>query len=206
MSILVGRDTRLLVQGMGKHGTFHALGCREYGTNVVGGVSPGKGGTSVEGFPLFDHGRAGRCARPAPTSRSSSCRRRAGADDAIIEAADEGSASWSRSRGHSDPRHGEGPGAPAGDRARLVGPKLPRRHLGPPSAARSDHAGPHPHRRSRSGSSAAAARSPTSRRAAHGAGIGQTTCLGIGGRSDHRDHPHRRAAAVQRGPATEAIA
>ena len=54
MSVLVGRDTRLLVQGMGKHGTFHAVGCREYGTNVVGGVTPGKGGTTVEGFPLFD--------------------------------------------------------------------------------------------------------------------------------------------------------
>ena len=54
MSVLVGRDTRLLVQGMGKHGTFHAIGCREYGTNVVGGVTPGKGGTKTEGFPLFN--------------------------------------------------------------------------------------------------------------------------------------------------------
>jgi len=54
VSVLVGKDTRLLVQGMGKHGTFHALGCRAYGTNVVGGVTPGKGGTIHEGFPLFD--------------------------------------------------------------------------------------------------------------------------------------------------------
>ena len=54
MSVLVDRDTRLLVQGMGKHGTFHAIGCRDYGTNVVGGVTPGKGGTTVEGFPLFN--------------------------------------------------------------------------------------------------------------------------------------------------------
>src|SRR5207247_928459 len=54
VSVLVGRDTRLLVQGMGKHGTFHAIGCREYGTNVIGGVTPGKGGTTVEGLPLFN--------------------------------------------------------------------------------------------------------------------------------------------------------
>ncbi len=54
MSVLVGSQTRLLVQGMGKHGTFHAIGCRDYGTKVVGGVTPGKGGTTVEGFPLFD--------------------------------------------------------------------------------------------------------------------------------------------------------
>src|SRR6266513_2376576 len=39
MSVLVGKQTRLLVQGMGKHGTFHAMGCRDYGTRVVGGVS-----------------------------------------------------------------------------------------------------------------------------------------------------------------------
>ena len=54
MSVLALRDTRLIVQGMGKHGTFHAKGCRDYGTQVVGGVTPGKGGTTVEGFPLFD--------------------------------------------------------------------------------------------------------------------------------------------------------
>jgi succinyl-CoA synthetase alpha subunit len=54
VSVLVGKDSRVLIQGMGKHGTFHAMGCRDYGTNVVGGVTPGKGGTSVEGFPLFN--------------------------------------------------------------------------------------------------------------------------------------------------------
>ncbi|RPH57678.1 succinate--CoA ligase subunit alpha, partial [bacterium] len=55
MAIWVDNDTRLLVQGItGKEGTFHALGCREYGTQVVAGVTPGKGGETVEGIPVFD--------------------------------------------------------------------------------------------------------------------------------------------------------
>jgi succinyl-CoA synthetase alpha subunit len=88
MSVLVGRDTRLLVQGMGKHGTFHAIGCRDYGTNVVGGVSPGKGGTSVEGFPLFD--TVEQAVRRTGANVSVVFVPPAGAADAIIEAADEG--------------------------------------------------------------------------------------------------------------------
>src|SRR5271165_366939 len=54
MSILVDKNTRVLCQGMGKAGTFHAIQCREYGTQLVGGVVPGKGGTTKEGFPLFN--------------------------------------------------------------------------------------------------------------------------------------------------------
>src|SRR5881628_3417007 len=54
MSILVDKNTRVLCQGLGKAGTFHATQCRDYGTQVVGGVVPGKGGTSKEGFPLFN--------------------------------------------------------------------------------------------------------------------------------------------------------
>lgn len=55
MSIWVGKATRLLVQGLtGREGTFHALACRDYGTQVVGGVTPGKGGTTHEGIPVFD--------------------------------------------------------------------------------------------------------------------------------------------------------
>jgi len=54
MSIWVGRETRLLVQGLtGREGTFHALACRDYGTQVVAGVTPGKGGTLHEGIPVF---------------------------------------------------------------------------------------------------------------------------------------------------------
>jgi succinyl-CoA synthetase alpha subunit len=55
MAIWVDSDTRLVVQGItGSEGRFHALGCRDYGTNVVAGVTPGKGGQSVEGIPVYD--------------------------------------------------------------------------------------------------------------------------------------------------------
>jgi succinyl-CoA synthetase alpha subunit len=55
MSVLVDKKTRLIVQGItGREGTFHAKGCAEYGTKVVGGVTPGKGGTTHEGWPVFD--------------------------------------------------------------------------------------------------------------------------------------------------------
>ena len=55
MAVLVNRDTRLLVQGItGKEGTFHARQAVEYGTTVVAGVTPGKGGREVDGIPVFD--------------------------------------------------------------------------------------------------------------------------------------------------------
>jgi succinyl-CoA synthetase alpha subunit len=55
LSILVDKTTRLIVQGItGREGTFHTLQAKAYGTQVVGGVTPGKGGTIHEGFPVFD--------------------------------------------------------------------------------------------------------------------------------------------------------
>ncbi|HKD15105.1 MAG TPA: succinate--CoA ligase subunit alpha, partial [Candidatus Angelobacter sp.] len=55
MSILVDKSTRLIVQGItGREGTFHAKGAAAYGTQVVGGVTPGKGGTTHEGWPVFN--------------------------------------------------------------------------------------------------------------------------------------------------------
>ncbi len=55
MSILVDKSTRLIVQGItGREGTFHAKGCAAYGTQVVGGVTPGKGGTTHEGWPVYN--------------------------------------------------------------------------------------------------------------------------------------------------------
>jgi succinyl-CoA synthetase alpha subunit len=55
MSILIDKNTRVITQGItGATGLFHAQGAREYGTQMVGGVTPGKGGTSIDGFPVFD--------------------------------------------------------------------------------------------------------------------------------------------------------
>jgi len=54
MSILIDKNTKVITQGLGATGLFHAQGAREYGTQMVGGVTPGKGGTSVDGFPVFD--------------------------------------------------------------------------------------------------------------------------------------------------------
>jgi succinyl-CoA synthetase alpha subunit len=55
MSILINKNTRVITQGItGATGLFHAQGAREYGTQMVGGVTPGKGGTTIDGFPVFD--------------------------------------------------------------------------------------------------------------------------------------------------------
>ncbi len=89
MSILVDRGTRLVVQGVtGKEGTFHALACREYGTRVVAGVTPGKGGIVHEGIPVFNTVAAAVATEGADTSLIFVPP--AYAADAILEAADAG--------------------------------------------------------------------------------------------------------------------
>ena len=55
MAVLLNQDTRLVVQGLtGREGTFHAKQAAAYGTTVVGGITPGKGATSHEGWPIFN--------------------------------------------------------------------------------------------------------------------------------------------------------
>jgi succinyl-CoA synthetase alpha subunit len=88
MSVLVSKQTRLLVQGMGKHGTFHAMGCRDYGTTIVGGITPGKGGTTIEGFPVFD--TVEQAVRETGANASMIFVPPPGAADAIMEATDAG--------------------------------------------------------------------------------------------------------------------
>ncbi len=79
MSILINKNTRVITQGItGATGLFHAQGARDYGTQMVGGVTPGKGGTDIDGFPVFDTvtdavdqtgATASRHLRPAPLRR-----------------------------------------------------------------------------------------------------------------------------------------
>lgn len=89
MSILVNRDTRLLVQGItGREGQFHTRQMLEYGTNVVGGVTPGKGGEWVAGVPVFDTVKEAMEATGANASIIYVPARFA--PDAIYEAADAG--------------------------------------------------------------------------------------------------------------------
>ncbi len=89
MAVLVGNYTKLIVQGItGREGLFHATGCRDYGTNVVGGVTPGKGDTEIEGFPVFN------TVRDAVTQTGANATMifvpPAGAADAILEALEAG--------------------------------------------------------------------------------------------------------------------
>ncbi len=89
MSVLVGSETRLCVSGItGSEGSFHALNNRAYGTNVVSGVTPGKGGQDVEGIPVFNTFRAAVLASGANTAMIFVPP--AFASDSILEAADAG--------------------------------------------------------------------------------------------------------------------
>src|SRR5271157_193092 len=88
MSILIDKNTRVIVQGLGKAGTFHANQCRDYGTQIVGAVKPGKGGTTQEGYPLFN--TVAEAVRKTGANASMIFVPPAGAADAIMEAADAG--------------------------------------------------------------------------------------------------------------------
>ena len=89
MSILVDEDTRLLVQGItGSEGSFHTRRCMAYGTKVVAGVTPGKGGTSFDGVPVFNE--VERAVKETGANASMIFVPPAFAADAILEAADAG--------------------------------------------------------------------------------------------------------------------
>ena len=89
MAILIGKDTRLITQGItGKAGLFHSQKCREYGTKVVGGVTPKKGGTTVDGFPVFNS--VAEAAKASGANATMIFVPAAYAADAILEAADAG--------------------------------------------------------------------------------------------------------------------
>ena len=89
MSILVDKNTKLIVQGLtGREGTFHAKACAEYGTKVVGGVTPGKGGSTHEGWPVFN--TAGDAVAATGANATVIFVPPPFAADAIMEAADAG--------------------------------------------------------------------------------------------------------------------
>jgi succinyl-CoA synthetase alpha subunit len=89
MAIWADKNTRVIVQGItGREGTFHAIQCRDYGTQVVGGVTPGKGGTTHEGFAVFNSVRDAR--EQAAANCSLIFVPPPFAADAVMEAADAG--------------------------------------------------------------------------------------------------------------------
>jgi len=86
MSILIDQDTRIIVQGFGKAGTFHAEQCMKYGAKIVGGVRPGKGGTEQLGVPVFNTVK--EAVKKTKATASIIFVPAAGAADAVMEAAD----------------------------------------------------------------------------------------------------------------------
>ena len=179
MAILADRNTKLLVQGMGRMGQFHAKLSIEYGTQVVGGVAPGKGGTKIEGIPVFDTVRDAVDATGA--NASVIFVPPPGAADAILEAADAGIAlaacitegiptidmARAKEALRASPMRLVGPNCPG-----VVTPEQCRIGIMPAQITRPGPVGVV----SRSGTLTYEAVDQLSR-----LGIGQSTCLGIGG-------------------------
>jgi len=88
MAVLLGRDTRVLVQGLGREGAFHTGRMKEYGTQVVAATKPGKGGTTQDGIPLFD--TVARAVEATGANASIIFVPAAHARDAMLEAIDAG--------------------------------------------------------------------------------------------------------------------
>ncbi len=179
MAILCNKDTKLLIQGMGRMGQFHAKLSIEYGTQVVGGIAPGKGGTEIDGIPVFDTVREAVKA----TGANASCIfvPPPGAADAILEAADAGlELGVCITEGIPVTDMASAKSALAGSPFRLLGPNCPgvvtpeqcRIGIMPAQITRPGPVGVV----SRSGTLTYEAVDQLSR-----LGIGQSTCVGIGG-------------------------
>lgn len=179
MAILCDRNTKLIIQGMGRMGQFHAKLSRDYGTQVVGGVAPGKGGQEIEGFPIFN--TVAEAVDATGADASVIFVPPPGAADAILEAAaaelrlavciTEGIPVLDMARAKN---------ALAGSKMRLVGPNCPgvvtpeqcRIGIMPAQITRPGPVGVI----SRSGTLTYEAVDQLSR-----LGVGQSTCVGIGG-------------------------
>ena len=179
MSILVDENTRVLVQGLGREGGFHAQQCIAYGTKIVGAVKPGKGGTKQDGLPLFDS--VAQAKREVNPRASMIFVPASGAADAILEAADsgiplvvcitEGIPTLDMIRVHAYLQT---------TRTRLIGPNCPG--IISPGKCKIGIMPGHIHR---PGPVGVVSRSGTLTYEAVGQltalGIGQSTCIGIGG-------------------------
>jgi succinyl-CoA synthetase alpha subunit len=209
VSVLLDSSTRVVVQGLtGREGTFHAGLCREYGTKIVGGVTPGKGGTTHEGWPIFNTVRDAVAAEGAEASLIFVPPPFAG--DAILEAAEAGcrlvvaitegipTNDMIRVKRRLDELNADG------EKVRLVGPNCPG--LITPGQAKMGILPGHIHT---PGNVGVVSRSGTlTYEAVHQLtqlGLGQSSCLGIGGDpiigTDHTD----ALRLFQEDPETEAI-
>ena len=204
MAIWVDENTRVVVQGLtGKEGQFHAARCREYGTKVVAGVTPGKGGTAVDGTPVFD--TVAQARQQTGCDASLIFVPPLGAADAILEAADAGVALIVCIT----------EGIPARDEvlvhrrlvgsgARLIGPNCPG--IISPGKAKLGIMPAHIHRPgtvgvvSRSGTLTYEAVDQLTK-----LGLGQSTCIGIGGDPVPGTSFVDVLDAFNRDPGTEAV-
>jgi succinyl-CoA synthetase alpha subunit len=214
MAIWADSSTRVIVSGItGREGSFHAIQCRDYGTKVVGGVTPGKGGTTHEGFSVFNTVREARenegancCLIFVPPPFAA---------DAIMEAADagieliicitEGIPVNDMIKAHDFLRKSNARRVAAGQTAsRLIGPNCPG--IITPGQAKIGIMPGHIHKAgpigivSRSGTLTYEAVGQLSSR-----GIGQSTAVGIGGDPLPGTNFVDCLAAFQADPATEAI-
>jgi succinyl-CoA synthetase alpha subunit len=210
VSVWVGRNTRVVVQGMGRDGSFHARGMKEYGTKVVAGVSPTKAGESFEGIPLF--ATLSEAVQATKANTSIIYVPAPGAADAIYEAIDSGVeliiaitegvpvedmlGVWDYLKRVQATRKG---GAP-----RLIGPNCPG--VISPGLAKVGIMPGHIHRPGKVG---LVSRSGTlTYEVVHlltNAGMGQSTCIGIGGDPINGTNFIDALAAFQADPGTQGI-
>jgi succinyl-CoA synthetase alpha subunit len=212
MAIWADKNTRVIVQGItGREGTFHAIQCRDYGTSVVGGVTPGKGGTTHEGFAVFNTVRDAR--ETAGANCSLIFVPPPFAADAVMEAADagielivcitEGIPVNDMVRAHDFLRKANARRVAAGETpSRLIGPNCPG--IITPGQAKIGIMPGHIHR---PGPIGIVSRSGTLTYEAVGQtrNIGQSTAVGIGGDPLPGTNFIDCLSAFQADPETEAI-